>query len=185
MVPPAKAVFDVDPREFMAIARRMETERISGNGREVASPPALFLGAADTPMDPTDDWQAEGLVLKADAGAQFIQTQLCFDIDIIRRYIERLNDLGVTKRLHVIIGLGPLASARSAIWMRDNLWGVLMPDSVIKRMEQAGDPNEEGIVICTELITQMQEIEGIAGAHFMAPLKHTNILEVLKRVRPG
>jgi methylenetetrahydrofolate reductase (NADPH) len=181
--PPAKAVFDVDPRELMQMAGRMETDLLCGEDRAVKTAPILFMGAADTPIDPPDDWQAEGLLAKADAGASFVQTQLCFDIDIIRRYAARLNELGLIKRLHILIGLGPLASARSAIWMRDNLWGVLMPDHIIERIEQADDAKSEGISICVELIEQMKDIDGIAGAHLMAPVNPSSIMDVISRLR--
>ena len=98
-----------------------------------------------------------------------MQTQLCFDIDVVRRYAARLEDTGLTDRVYLLIGLGPLASARSARWMRDNLHGVIVPGHIIERLEKAGDPKGEGIRICAELIEQLQLIDGVSGAHLMAP----------------
>jgi methylenetetrahydrofolate reductase (NADPH) len=182
--PAPKPVFDMDARELIETATRMTQDGVCGPDRPILSRPHFFMGAADTPIDPPADWRPEGLFVKADAGAGFVQTQLCFDVGVIGRYIDRLVDLGVTDRLKILIGMGPLASARSARWMRDNLWGVLVPDSVIDRLEQAADPPAEGIAICSELIEAMRTMPGVAGVHLMAPIKALNILDVLANVRP-
>ncbi len=182
--PAAKPVFDLDSRELIEIATRMAQDGVCGTDRPIVTRPRLFMGAADTPIDPPAEWRPDGLIAKADAGARFVQTQFCFDIDIISRYIGRLVDLGVTERIKILIGTGPLASGRSARWMRDNLWGVLVPDSVIDRLERAADPTAEGVAFCGELIEAMRDIPGIAGVHLMAPVKALNILDVLARVRP-
>lgn len=181
--PPAKAVFDMDSRELIEMAMRMERDGVCAGDRPITTRPRFFMGAADTPVDPPDGWHPDGLIAKADAGAAFVQTQLCFDIDVIRRYVGRLAELGVTERLKILIGTGPLASARSARWMRKNLWGVLVPDDVIDRLERAADQAAEGIAICSELIEAMRAIPGIAGAHLMAPVRAHSILDVLARVR--
>src|SRR5690606_17400740 len=106
---------------------------------------------------------------KADAGAGFVQTQFCLDLGVARRYIERLNSEGLTERVGVIIGVGPIRSAKSARWMNENLFGVHVPDAVIERLENASVPAEEGLAICAELIEGLRQIPGVAGAHIMAP----------------
>ena len=65
--------------------------------------------------------------------------------------------------------------------MRDKLFGTVMPDSIVKRMESAGDQIQEGINICAELIQSFQEIEGVHGAHLMAPRNLSAIPETVKR----
>ena len=177
--PPAKPVFDLDSRALIEIATRMMTRGVCEGGRQIATKPALFMGAADTPVDPPAGWRPDGLIAKAEAGAKFVQTQLCFDIAVIRRYIARLAEAGLTQRLHVLIGLGPLASARSARWMRAHLWGVIVPDAIVERMERAADPASEGRRICVELIEALRETPGVAGAHLMAPVSALSILDVL------
>ena len=99
-----------------------------------------------------------------------MQTQLCWDIDIARRYAAALDAAGLTDRVFLLIGLGPIASARSARWMRDNLWGVQIPDSIIERLERARDEKAEGIAICAELIRALAEMRGVSGVHLMAPV---------------
>ena len=168
-VPPPKPVFDLDSRELVHLAAKMRDGSALPSGREIISPPRFFIGAADTPIDPEPGWRPTSLQSKAEAGAQFVQTQLCFDIGVVRRYIARLGDAGLTDRMHILIGMGPLASARSARWMRDNLYGVIVPDGIISRLEKSGDQKAEGISICAELMEQVEEIDGASGVHLMAP----------------
>ena len=185
--PDAKPVFDMDSRALIAMARDMGEKGQLPNGREIDRPPRFFIGAADVPSANPDAAWRRALAGKADAGARFLQTQLCFDIDVIRAYAGHLADAGLDKRLHVLIGLGPLASAKSARWMRDNLWGVIMPDAVIERLEAAADQRSEGIAICIELLEQLVEIPALAGAHLMAPVNGASIAAVIDgfKSRPG
>ena len=88
---------------------------------------------------------------------------------MLRRYLAWLGDFGILERTAIIVGIGPLKSARSARWMNENLFGVHIPDEVITRLDGAGDPQDEGIRICVELIEELRGIEGVAGAHLMAP----------------
>ena len=167
--PEAKPVYDLDSRRLIALARQLRDEGTLPSGRSVASPPRLFIGGADTPLDPPPDWRPDGLTAKAEAGAHFIQTQFCFDLEVARRYMARLEDAGLTRRLKMILGIGPIASARSARWMDENLHGVSVPAAVIERLERAADPAAEGRKLCVELIQGLSEIPGVAGVHVMAP----------------
>ncbi len=171
--PDAKPVYDLESRDVIALARQMRDDGTLPSGRGIDPPPHFFIAAADTPHDPAQDWQPKGLIAKADAGADFVQTQFCFDLAITRRYLTRLADFGLTDRLKLLIGIGPIASARSARWMRDNLHGVSIPDRVIDRLEAAVDPAREGRRICIELIHGLRDMPGVAGVHIMAPLQGT------------
>ena len=87
-----------------------------------------------------------------------------------QRMAVRVNDAaGLTDRMAFLIGVGPIASVRSAVWMNENLFGVTVPDSIIKRLEGAADQKAEGRRICVEIIQQLQEVPGVAGVHIMAP----------------
>ena len=177
--PEAKAVHDVDSRGAMTLARQMREAGTTPSGRAIEAAPRYFVGGADTPFDPPADWQPRGLLAKAEAGADFIQTQFIFDLEVARRYFARLVDAGVTEKLYFIVGVGPVASARSARWMDENLHGVSVPESVIARLEGAEDQAAEGQRLAVELIQGMREIPGIAGVHIMAPLQK---IETIGRV---
>ena len=177
--PEAAPVYDLDSRAVMALARQMRDEAMLPSERRIEPPPHFFIGAADTPRDPEADWRPTGLEAKAAAGADFVQTQFCFDLDMAERYFARLREFGVTDRLAFIVGVGPIASARSARWMRDNLFGVSVPDAVIARLEQAEDPAAEGRRIAIEMIQWLRTIPGVSGVHLMAPLQKIETLALV------
>ena len=167
--PDAKPVFDVDSRTLIETARRLRDDGKLPTGREVAGKVPFLLGAADTPIDPQRGWQPEALAAKVAAGAQFVQTQFCMDAALLRRYVAVLAEAGLTNKLGLLVGINPLRSAKSAHWMKNHLFGTIIPDDLIARMENASDPVREGIRICVDLIAELATIPGIAGVHIMAP----------------
>jgi methylenetetrahydrofolate reductase (NADPH) len=177
--PEAKPVHDIDSRELMRTARRMRDDGMFPSGRAIEPRPLLFIGAADLPSEPKPGWKPDTFRAKVEAGADFVQTQYCFDLALLRRYLAALGDHGLLERVFVIVGIGPLASARSARWMNENLFGVHVPEPLIQRLEQAADPRAEGRRICVELLQEMAEIDGIAGAHLMAPRQEAACAEVI------
>lgn len=177
--PETKPVFDLDSRGLLAMAQQMRREHRLPSGTEIKGPVALYLGAADVPIDPPPGWMPKGLVAKVEAGADFVQTQFCMDIAVVRRYAARLLELGIAQRAGLLIGIAPIPSARSARWMRERLFGTLIPDAIVERLERADDPKREGRNICIELLQQLAAIPGVAGAHIMAPQNPAAIPEVI------
>ncbi len=177
--PDAKPVFDLDSRALLETAQRLRRDHTLPTGAAVKGPTPLLLGAADTPLDPPPGWTPQSLIAKADAGVDFIQTQFCLDMGVVRRYAARLIELGLAPRLKVLIGVAPIPSARSARWMRDKLFGTIIPDALIERLDKAADPRAEGRAICVELLHELAAIPGIAGAHIMAPQNPSVIPEVI------
>jgi methylenetetrahydrofolate reductase (NADPH) len=183
--PDAKPVFDLDSNTLLATAAAIRDRGELPHGRAVGGKAEFFLGAADTPIDPPPDWKPEGLKRKLKAGAQFVQTQFCLDPGVVRRYIERLREHQLTEQLFILIGLAPLASARSARWIRQHLYGSVVPEALIERLEAAADQRLEGRRICIELMQQMQQIAGVAGVHLMAPLNTGVLPQVISEFRAG
>jgi len=178
--PDAKPVFDLDSRQLIAALGKMSAEGTTMSGSELTSAPEFFPGAADAPFEMPGGWVPDALQAKLESGARFIQTQYCFDMVLLERYMARLNDHGLTEKMYFLVGLGPLRSANGARWMRDNLPGTVMPDGIIRRMEAARDPRAEGISICAELLQQARDTNGVAGAHLMAPGLHDEIVEAVE-----
>ena len=87
--------------------------------------------------------------------------------------------MGLDKEVYILLGVGPLASARTAHWIRSNVPGVHIPDTVIDRLKGADDQKAEGKKICIEMIQQAHEIEGISGAHIMAYRQEENVAEMV------
>jgi methylenetetrahydrofolate reductase (NADPH) len=181
--PETKPVFDVDSKTLIETARRLRDEGTLPTGRKVAGKAPFFIGAADMPIDPPAGWQPTSLLGKVKSGAQFVQTQFCMDAGVVRRYIGALEQAGLTKQLAILIGVNPLRSAKSAAWMKSHLFGTIIPDAFIERMEKAADPAREGVRICVELIEELSTIPGVAGVHIMAPGNDAAIPEVIEAVR--
>jgi methylenetetrahydrofolate reductase (NADPH) len=181
--PETKPVFDVDSRTLMETARRLRDEGTLPTGRKVEGKAEFFIGAADMPIDPPDDFKPTALLAKIEAGAQFAQTQFCMDAGIVRRYVGALEAAGVTRQLSVLIGVNPLRSAKSAAWMKSHLFGTIIADAYIARLEKAADPVREGVAICVELIEELSTIPGVAGVHIMAPGNDAAIPDVIAQVR--
>lgn len=174
--PDAKPVFDFDSTDLLKVARDMRDKGELPSARKIDSPPKFFLGAADVPRRPGAKWSPASLRKKIEAGADFIQTQFGFDLDVVRAYASRLREEGITDELGVIIGVGPIRSAKSARWMNENLSGVHVPEAIVARLESAHDQAAEGRRLCAELIAGLREIPGIAGAHVMAPAQGTEAI---------
>jgi methylenetetrahydrofolate reductase (NADPH) len=181
--PDAKPVFDLDSRSLITTAVTIRDKGELPPSRKVTGKANFFIGAADLPIDPPAGWKPKGLADKIASGAQFAQTQFCMDIDIVRRYVARLTESGLTKKIAILIGVVPLRSAKSARWIKQHLYGAIIPDAIVERLDYAGDPAAEGRQICVDFIEQLATVPGVAGAHVMAPNNEAAIPEVLTQVR--
>ena len=171
--PEAKPVFDLDSKGLLAMASGMRREHRLPSGTAITGKFDLVLGAADVPLDPPPGWEPKSLRAKAQAGADFVQTQFCMDVGVVRRYAACLLDHGIN--LPILVGVAPIPSARSARWMREKLFGTLIPDAIVGRLEKADDPKREGRRICVEVLQELAETPGVAGAHVMAPMNFAEI----------
>ena len=88
---------------------------------------------------------------------------------ITQKYSDKLNDQGSFDNCKVIIGMGPLKSAKQGDWMRKNLWGVNISDEILQRLEESESPAETGEEICQELIEKIMDLPCIDGVHLMGP----------------
>jgi methylenetetrahydrofolate reductase (NADPH) len=180
--PDAKAVFDLDSKTLSQTAHMIGAGQLP-TGTKVASAAPFLIGAADMPIDPKPDWQPTSLKGKVEAGARFAQTQFCMDAGVLRRYMARLAEAGVVPGLSMLIGINPLRSAKSAAWMKNHLFGTIIPDAMIARLEGATDQAAEGRRICIEYIEEISEIPGVAGVHVMAPGNDAAVPEVISEAR--
>lgn len=179
--PEAKAVFDVDCMSMLSMIRGMRDDSEFLSGRPLTSAPRVFLGAAANPFAPPRDYRPHRLAKKVAAGAQFVQTQYCFDMAVFSDYMSAVRDAGILEDVFVLAGVGPLASARSAEWIRNNVPGVHIPDEVIRRLSGAADQKQEGVNLCVEMINELQQIEGVRGVHIMAFRQEDRVAEIVER----
>lgn len=180
--PETKGVFDISSAELMSAIRDIGSGVLPG-GRAVAGATPLLPGCADMPTYPKPDWQPKALLAKIAAGARLAQTQFCMDAAVLRRYVARLHEGGVPKDFPILVGIAPLASAKSARWITDNLFGSIIPPAFVDRLEGAADQRAEGRAIALELIRDYAQIEGVAGVHIMAPLNEKAVPGLIEQAR--
>jgi methylenetetrahydrofolate reductase (NADPH) len=154
-------VFDTPALEFMAYIESLK------NAQNTSLTPDFLVGASAEIFNPEEDWTPKNLNRKCDAGANFVQMQLCFDMDVVRNYMAHMVGSKLTHRVSFIMALSPFPSADVARWMRANVKGALVPEPVIERLEQASDPESEGIEICAELLRELATIPGVRGANLL------------------
>ncbi|WP_083001055.1 methylenetetrahydrofolate reductase [Halomonas sp. GT] len=179
--PQAKPVFDLDSMSLLEVIAGLRDKKMFVSGRKISDPPKVFLGAAENPFVPPHDFRPYRLAKKIAAGAQFIQTQYCFDLPRFATFMARSRDLGLLEKCFILPGVGPLASARTANWMRHHVPGVHIPDAVIKRLEGAQDQKHEGRQICIEMIQQLREIHGVSGVHVMAHRQESAVADIIEK----
>lgn len=180
--PQAKRVFDFDSVHLLRTIKIMRDEGRFLSGRKLTTPPRLFLGAASNPFVQPYDWRPLRLAKKVVAGADFIQTQYCFDVLRLRTFMQRVRDLGLHEKVFILVGVGPLRSERAAEFMRTNVPGVHIPDAVVERLRKTpkAQKQAEGKRICVEIIQQVREIEGVAGVHVMAYRQEELVAEIIE-----
>jgi 5,10-methylenetetrahydrofolate reductase len=188
--PTAKNVYDMDSIQLVHMVAAMRDERIFECGDEFkGQEPRFFVGAASAPFAGPVEFRPYRLAKKAQAGASFIQTQLVYDVDAFKVFMEKVRSMGLHEQVYILAGVWPLKSPGMAKYMKNSVPGLLVPDELINRMTEAGKPwagkskdeltkddkkersnawKDEGIKICIELIQQLREVEGVAGVHIMA-----------------
>jgi len=160
--------FDLDATQMLWILRRLRDEGRFLDGRPASKPPRLFLGAAGSPNDSNPYHEALRLEKKINAGAQFIQTQLVYDVECLDRWLAALDSRDLLDKVYILVGIGPLRSIKSAHYLAERVPGVSLPLQIVDRMERSSDPRETGLEIAIELIQQVKVLPGVAGIHLMA-----------------
>jgi len=180
--PQAKRVFDMDSVHLLYTIKTMRDEGKFLSGRKISEPPRLFLGAASNPFVPPYDWRPKRLAKKVQAGANFIQTQYCFDVARFKEFMKQVRDLGLDEKVFILVGVGPLRSEKAAEFMRTKVPGVVIPDEIVERLRKAPkeEKQNEGKRICVEIIQQVKEIKGVAGVHVMAYRQEELVAEIIE-----
>ena len=160
--PKTRNVFDIQAKELMEFIQSLK------DAEAVTLVSDFVIGTVATVFRPKPIWTPESLIQKADAGANYVQTQLCLDMNMLRKYMARIVASKLTHRMRFIVTISPLPSAESAHWMRENVKEALIPGPIIRRLEKASDPEREGIEICAELLRELKSIPGVSGANFLS-----------------
>jgi len=179
--PQAKPVFDLDALSLLEIARTLRDDRHFQSGRKLSFAPRVLLGAAENPNALPLEHRALRLAKKVAAGAQFIQTQYCYDMPLLRGFMRVIDGEGLSDKVYILVGVGPLRSAKAADWMRTHVPGIHVPDTVIARLAGAADQAREGRNLCVDLIQEIKTIKGVSGVHVMAYRQEESVAEIIDR----
>jgi methylenetetrahydrofolate reductase (NADPH) len=171
--PRPEPVRDVNAADLIRLASTVN------QGLGISHSPDFYIGGLVLAHRPKKNWKGKLLADKIDAGAGYLQTHICMDIEVLKTFMKRLVDNGIVRRTSIIGATAILGSAEDARWLRENRRNVLIPDSVVDRLEQASDPRQEGINICTEILQAMLDIPGISGANIMAAQDLATIPETI------
>ena len=180
----ARKVYDVDSIQLVSLVKRLRDEgKFLGSEDAVRGPLPMYIGAAENPFAVPYEFRALRLAKKIEAGADFVQTQCVFDVEMFRQWMQRVRDLGLDQRCHILAGVIPPKSLRMIEYMRDHVPGMLIPEAVVKRMagvpsDKAGD---EGIRVACEIIAEVREIRGVAGVHIMPIEWEHRVREIVER----
>ena len=166
--PTARGVFDIDSIQLIQTLKRMRDEKKFINGEDISGEVPLFIGAAANPFADPFEYRAPRLAKKVKAGVDFIQTQAVFDVVRFKKWMDMVNELGLSQQAHILAGVIPMKSVGMARYMTTSVPGIIVPDEIVKRMEQAKSTKEEGVKLTLELVQQIKEIPGIHGIHIMA-----------------
>ncbi len=177
--PQAKPVFDLDAVNLLHILRGMRDEARYASGRPLDAAPRLFLAATANPFVAPYAERVANLERKIDAGAQFIQTQFCFDLKLLDDFMRAVRARGLHERAAILVGVGTLASAKALRWMADHVPGVHVPESVTARIAAAADPRAEGLRVAVETIRALRGIEGVAGVHLMGHRNEAALAQII------
>ncbi|MFW8601394.1 acetyl-CoA decarbonylase/synthase complex subunit delta [Desulfobacterota bacterium M19] len=180
--PGSKGVFDMDSIQMLGMMRSMRDEQQFQCGEKIKTcPPRLFLGAAANPFAGPPDFRAARMGKKIANGADFIQTQIVYNVEKFARFMEMARDLGLPEKAYILAGVTPPRSLGMARYMKNFVPGMDVPDSIIDRLRGAADKEDEGINICVDIINEVKEIKGVAGVHIMAIEWESAVPEIVSR----
>lgn len=175
--PEARGVFDLDSTQLLQLLVTMENELDLGGNRLDGSP-LFFKGATVAPEARPLGPQMMRFQKKVDAGAEFFQTQVIFDLDALKGFMDQARRSGVK----ILAGILVPASAQMATRFNDKVPGVRVPGALIEELERAprGSAGKKGMEIAARLIRQIRE-QGICdGVHVMTAGREHVVPEVLK-----
>jgi 5,10-methylenetetrahydrofolate reductase len=181
--PTARGVHDLDSIQLVAMVKALRDEKKFANGEVIETvEPRFLIGAAENPFADPFDYRPYRLAKKVAAGADFVQTQLIYNVPKFKEFMKRVVDLGIHDKCYILAGVGPIKSIGMARYMQNSVPGMDVPEDIIARLK--GVPKEqvrkEGIKQCAEIIHEMREIPGVRGVHVMAIEWEEAVPEILE-----
>jgi len=183
--PEAKGVFDIDSVQLIHMVKQMRDSGQFLSEAPIDTPPKMFIGAAANPFADPFEWRLHRLAKKVKAGADFIQTQCIYNMEKMREWVRRANDMGLTEKVYILAGVTPMKSLGMARYMKSKVPGMDVPDDIIERLKgvKKKEQSNEGIKIACEQIEEFKEMKGVAGVHLMAIEWEHKVQEIAERAK--
>lgn len=173
-MPQAQYLVDTNVTELIELAKNVIGDE------ELDHSINYLLGTTATVHDQLGDWNPERITAKTKAGANFIQTQPCFDIEILTAYIKHLISHRVTHSVSIVASTIPLTSHDHAMTLIEERTHLRIPPSILARLKEATNPEKAGIEICAEFVQKVAEIPGVSGVHLCGTESLDTIATVLR-----
>jgi methylenetetrahydrofolate reductase (NADPH) len=181
----SKNVHDLDSIQLIDCVRTMRDQgTLLGGEEKIEGEIKLFIGAVENPFGDPFEFRAIRLGKKVAAGADFFQTQCIYDMNRFKEWMKMVQDRGLHEKCHILAGISPLSSEQIILkYNKKNLPKVTIPDVLIDRITKSKDPDEEGIRICVEQITELREMKGIHGIHIMGMDVEEKFAQIVERAK--
>jgi len=179
--PASKNVFDIDSIQLIKMFKDMRDEKKFECGEEMKHPPKIFIGAAANPFADPFDYRPLRLAKKVNAGVDFIQTQLVYNVKKFEEYMKKVRELGLHEKVYILAGVGPIKSVGMAKYMRSKVAGMDIPIDIVERLKKSEDSKDEGINICVDIIKEIKGIEGVSEFTLMAIAWEEAVPIIVKR----
>jgi homocysteine S-methyltransferase len=179
--PGATGIWDVDSIGLITILNNLN-RAIDGTGRKLASAASFFIGCAATPSATDLDLEIERLQRKVEAGANFIMTQPVYDPETLLHFFDLYKQRYGALQIPILVGLQPLHSYQQAEKFHNEVPGIVIPDTVRKRLKEAGERGiEAGLEIIKELLSAIYP--HIHGVYIMPLDRYDLVRELLPYIR--
>ncbi len=181
--PDAKKVFDIDSIQWIAAVKQIRDQGSLMNGKKISGAPKFFIGGVANPFVESLELHILRLQKKIAAGAEFIQTQPVLEMESFKKWLNQAAEQGQTDQCPIIAGVISLKSVKMAQHVRNNVPGIMIPDTVVDRLAAVSEDKqlEEGMKICIEHIGELKETKGVNGVHIMAIGCEERLAEIIER----
>jgi methylenetetrahydrofolate reductase (NADPH) len=179
--PEARRVFDLDGPQLVATARALTSGHYL-SGRKIDPAPHLFLGAVENPGAPPFEYRVARALKKVEAGARFLQLQVCFHTDLLERFMAEAVAQGLAARAAILPSICLVRSPSALRFVDEKVPGIDVPAEMIERCEQADDPEAECFELGFELADHARSLPGVAGLHLISFRREAGIARLCRRL---
>ena len=177
--PEATAVFDLDSVELVRGVANLN-RGIDFGGDPIGAQTKFVIGCGNNPGFLPLAHEVDKFRRKIAAGAEFTFSQPLYDPRLLERFLAEIAGF---PRIPFFVGILPLASAKNAEFLHNEVPGMQVPKATRARMQKASSREEqraEGLRIAAEALRHARSLDGVAGAYIFPPFgRYSAVLDVM------